>query len=82
MSYTSDFNHTQFGNVLMTPGYTLWNANVSWYSPSGTFSINVFGRNLSNEEYVLTSFFTDAFGVLLFPGAPRTLGVQVRYNFE
>ncbi len=81
-AYTGAYNHTQFGNVLMTPSYTLWNANVSWVSQSGAWGINAFGRNLSDEEYVLTSFFTDAFGVLLFPGAPRTYGVQVRYSFQ
>ncbi len=82
MVYTDDYNHTQFGNVLMTPSYTLWNANLMWLSASGNFSLNAFGRNLSDEEYVLTSFFTDAFGVLLFPGAPMTLGVQMRVHFQ
>jgi iron complex outermembrane receptor protein len=82
IAYTGDYNHTQFGNVLMTPSYTLYNANVTWTSPSGAFSVNAFGRNLGDEEYLLTSFFTDAFGVLQFPGAPRTYGVQVRYNFN
>lgn len=81
-AYTSEYNHTQFGNVLMTPSYTIGNANVTWASESGRFSVNVFGRNITDEEYLHTSFFTDASGVLQFPGAPRTVGVQVRVNLD
>ena len=66
----------------MTPSYTIGNTNVTWVSESGRFSVNVFGRNVTDEEYLHTSFFTDAFGVLQFPGAPRTVGVQVRVNLD
>lgn len=57
-------------------GYTLVDANVSWRHKDWT--ITVFGKNLTDTEYLTRSINS---GDLVVTGAPRTFGLQLTYDF-
>lgn len=81
---TVQYSDSYFNDVFETfetNGYTLYNANARLASQSGRWWLNVYGRNLTNEEYILTTAFADQFGVVQFFGPPRTVGVQLGVSF-
>jgi outer membrane receptor for ferrienterochelin and colicin len=69
--------------------YTLLNASVQWRLEP--FTITLWGRNLSDEDYAVHGLYfaadpRDDFGAwqnqtYLQPGEPRTYGVQLLYSF-
>ena len=92
-SYTSDY-FTEVNNVqtqlLMSgetvpfgsvPSNDLVNARIGLISQDGTWSVSLWARNLTDEEY-LTNNIREFFGTLVdFYGTPRTYGIEVEYNF-
>src|SRR5690606_20138243 len=76
---TVQYSDSYFNDVFetfKTNGYTLYNMNVRLASQSGRWWLNAYGRNLTNEEYILTTSFADQFGIVQFYGPPRTIGLQ------
>jgi iron complex outermembrane receptor protein len=64
--------------------YTTLDADVTFRSPLERYSIAVFGRNLTDEEYYTGGVLQPASGGrLLYQsiGAPRTYGVRLSVNF-
>jgi iron complex outermembrane receptor protein len=60
--------------------YGIVNAELSWQSPSETFRVYVFGRNLADEEY--SQFVSDGgLGDSQATAAPRTYGVGIDMKF-
>ncbi len=69
--------------------YHLLNASVQWRAEA--FSITLWGRNLSDENYAVHGLYfaadpRDDFGAwqnqtYLQPGEPRTYGIQLVYSF-
>ena len=57
------------------------NANLRIEARDGRWWANLYARNLTNEEYILTSFFADQIGEVQFYGPPRTIGVQAGVRF-
>ena len=49
----------------------LLGARFSWRSPSGKYHAALWGKNLTDEEYV-----SSASGTSIFPGAPLTFGID------
>ena len=41
---------------LDQPGYTLFDANVVWHSPSDRFSIGLHARNLTDKQYIVSGY--------------------------
>ena len=67
-----------FGSV---PSNSLLNARVSLISHNNDWTVSLWARNLTDEEY-LTSNTRDFFGTLVnYYGTPRTYGVELEYNF-
>ncbi len=67
---------------LSADSYSLVDANIKYTTPSGKISVNVFGKNLT-DEFVLSGAFAISTsrtiaGTYL---PPRTYGVTVSYNF-
>ena len=76
-------------------GYTLYNASVGFTSADGSWQATVWGKNLTDKEYVtLYSRSRDATlngallagqpaeeGVQASTGDPRSYGLTVKYNF-
>ena len=81
MNYSDEFNHDLFG-TFTGGGYTTFNANARLIGGDNDWWLNVYARNITNEEYQTLSIFTDFTGELLFFAPPRTVGLQVGYNFN
>ena len=59
--------------------YWRHDARVSWYAPGDRWRVDLFGRNLANEDYVI---FQDDVGAGLVSrrGEPRFLGAAVNFS--
>ncbi|MBU3068391.1 TonB-dependent receptor [Aestuariicella sp. G3-2] len=68
---------------LASESYTLWNANVILTPNSDQWSLSLWGKNLSNKEYVVEAFDQEGDGNYIFAyGMPRTYGVSLNYNWN
>ena len=77
-----------FADDQLTDSYTLFNARLTLADiavgrDAGTLKLSVWGENLTDEEYVIHAF---SFGVPTLVigqafGDPRTLGINVTYEF-
>jgi iron complex outermembrane receptor protein len=68
----------------LAPGYVKFDANVTYTSADGDWTVQAFGRNLTNEDIFTGAFQTPGFhpNVLVRNiGAPRTYGVRVGVKF-
>ena len=63
------------------PGYWLANARVEMGPAEAKWRATVYVRNLFDKKYDLTRNFFDLPLPVAAAGAPRTVGVQVRYDF-
>lgn len=66
------------------PGYFTLAANVTYTSPEGNWTVQAFGRNLTNEEIFTGAFQTPGFHPQLLArniNAPRTYGVRATVKF-
>jgi iron complex outermembrane receptor protein len=74
--------YTEIDNRLRINAYTLLSATLAWTAPGDKFSVQAWGKNLTNAYYAaqLTS---QANGTDLFSAAaPRTYGVTLGYKFK
>ena len=63
--------------------YALYDAWVSWLSPSATWRFGLNAKNLTDEEYLTNGYNIPALGVLTGSyGAPRTVLATVEYRFH
>jgi iron complex outermembrane receptor protein len=59
----------------------LMDASIGYSSADGDWSVNVFGKNLLDDQYFETAVpFSDTSGVG-WPGAPRSYGVTLSYRY-
>jgi iron complex outermembrane receptor protein len=66
---------------------TIWDARISFANPNDTWSISLWGKNLSDEVYYPAATTVGVGAIpgipgLAFPGQPRTYGVDFRYSFN
>jgi iron complex outermembrane receptor protein len=61
-------------------GYTLVSGTLGWRSQDDTLGISLWGKNLTDEEYLLQGV-PSAYGDLAVYAAPRTFGVTVSTTF-
>lgn len=66
-------------NIARQGSYHLFNASVE-YRPSENWGIELWGRNLGNEDYAAQKI-TTATGMVQTNGAPRTYGVNLNFRF-
>jgi len=60
---------------------TLANGSVNLVGPGGRWDVTVWGKDLSDEEYVQGVFVTSLFtNMLVAGGQGRTWGVTLKYN--
>ena len=83
-SSTSQFAFVAIGKDRQD-GYTLLNGNITLSdihlgNLEGSFQTTVWGKNLTNEEYLVSAFPT-ATAMLQAFGDPRTFGVDVVYKY-
>ena len=65
------------------PSYTIVDASVEWISDSNKFTLGLYGRNLTDEEYIVANynFPTVDSSVIGFYGAPLTWTLSGTYRF-
>ena len=68
-------------NRLRQGSYHLVNAAITWTPPQSRFSVQVFGRNLTGTYYYVGGGDGSGGNDFGIPGAPRTYGGKVRYQF-
>ncbi len=69
-------------NPITQDAYGLWDAYVSWLSPSAHWRFGVNGKNLGDEEYLTNGYNIPALGVLQGSyGNPRTVTATLEYKF-
>ncbi len=55
------YNDAYNTELLKQDSYDLWNASIRWTSVEGDWSVLLSGRNLSDEEYLVTGVYGTAF---------------------
>ena len=76
-------HYKEIVNNLQVDSQSLWNARVTWFAPDDRWSVSVWGKNLTDEVYVVDTL-TDPFGSgwgVYVNGMPRTLGISARVNW-
>lgn len=65
--------------------YTLWSASATWYSADERWTVGLYGKNLTDEEYLVAGYnFANFLGedsITGFYGDPRTVTLNVGYEF-
>ena len=63
--------------------YFLTNARLSWFGADNRYTVALWGKNITDKEYDVYAIDIQAsFGFTYFlPGAPRTYGLEMSYNF-
>ena len=77
---TDDFSFDAFGEFTQD-GYELFHANLSWAPGDGRWLVNLYGRNLGDEEYKTAELFARVTGSLRLWAPPASYGLQVAYSF-
>jgi iron complex outermembrane receptor protein len=82
-SYVVDLLYFTYSNpALFTQGsYGLFNANLTWESAGGKWSMGAYGRNLSNKAVLQQANPAGPVNVVGVIGDPRTFGVRVTAKF-
>jgi iron complex outermembrane receptor protein len=78
--HSSDFRYEQTGRVK-TEAYSTLNGNIAW-APANqeNWQISLWGRNLTNEAYVVSALPTAAIDWVTY-APPREIGITVDYRF-
>ncbi|WP_116368180.1 TonB-dependent receptor [Parahaliea mediterranea] len=79
--YNYDFVAHPSSNALIQEGYGLLSARATYVSPSETWQVAVWGKNLTDEDEYFEDVVGNAAGIRGSHGAPLTYGVDVMYNF-
>ena len=67
---------------LVQPAFDLFHAGVAWTSGSGAWQVGVNGKNLGDEEYLLSGYNVPILGVIVGNyAAPRTVTATLGYRF-
>ncbi len=66
---------------LKNEAYHLVNASVTWTSLSDHFDIQLYAKNLGNKYYYTGASGGVVGNDIMYPGAPRTVGVTLGYHY-
>lgn len=84
--YTGDQFFSVFNrDNIAQDGYSLFNASAGISAADGTWSVQVWGRNIFDKEYFSNLFESGVFDFVTIPqgfvGPPATYGVTVGFNY-
>ena len=86
VSYRGDYSQFEFPNpVLDQEAYTLVDLSIVWTDPSEHWTLGLYGKNLTDEEYRVGGYnfagalFNDS--VIGYYGPPQTVTASVQYRF-
>ncbi|MYM64013.1 TonB-dependent receptor [Pseudomaricurvus sp. HS19] len=78
-SYNSGFYYEP-DNRLEQPSYGLLNGSLR-YSPAPSWSVELWGRNLTDETYYSQKLTVSSLGDVGITAAPRTFGINLEYTY-
>ncbi|MEL6955162.1 MAG: TonB-dependent receptor [Pseudomonadota bacterium] len=96
VSYRGDSSQFEVANPFLDQeAFTLWDASVRWEAESGNWGVNLTGKNLTDERYIVAGYnfvninpdgtFTPTLGLegtlTAFYGDPRTVTFGVDFSF-
>ena len=77
-------HHWPSGGIAHPDGYTLYNARLSLINipvvGKSNIVVSLWGKNLTDEEYIVSSFNFEATAKIHAFGDPRTVGIELKYN--
>ncbi|MDH3336186.1 MAG: TonB-dependent receptor [Gammaproteobacteria bacterium] len=81
--YTGDqFYSVENLETIAQDGYWLWNARAIFSAMDKPFSVGVWVKNLTDDEYIVNAFDLSGFGYNYYQrGAPRTYGIDATWRF-
>jgi iron complex outermembrane receptor protein len=79
--YYNDGFYGDSGNTIRQPSYDLVNAQLAYKDPSGHWDAKLWARNLFSTAYYTFMAAGGPIGSTGAPGAPRTFGASIGYNF-
>ena len=70
-------------DLISQDAYGLANINLGWTAPNGVYGVEIYAKNLLDEEYIIDAGNTgDSFGIPTFiAGTPRFYGVRLSADF-
>lgn len=73
----------QFETAALTQGpYTTVNARLAFHAPEDRWSVALWGRNLTDKQYIQSMVRVDQFfGTIANYGAPRTYGIELSARY-
>ena len=82
-SASYDYTSNQRGELepyAIQPAAGLFNGNLTWVSPGGSYEVSLWGRNLANRVWIahVYTIANEVFGVY---GEPRMYGVRLDWHF-
>jgi iron complex outermembrane receptor protein len=78
-SYVDEQINDYIQQETVTEEVKLWDARASWQSANGNWEVAVWGKNLSDEEWISHSYVIGP-GVIGVFGAPQTYGATVTWS--
>lgn len=82
-AYTDDFYFAPSNQASsFESGYGLLDARVTWRSQGDRWSVSLWGRNLTDEEYRTHMIVSNIAGSVDLWNLPRTYGATLAYNFR
>ncbi len=67
--------------VTSQPAFSLYNASIGYTAPGGHWQVALWGKNLSDQNYVLNVSVGANTHVTAPVGVPRTFGARITYNY-
>ncbi|WP_298123711.1 TonB-dependent receptor [Brevundimonas sp.] len=86
VSYRGDYSQFEFPNpILDQEAYALVDLSAVWTSPDDRFTVGIFGKNLTEEEYRVGGYnFPGALfnnSIIGYYGPPRTVTASIQVKF-
>ncbi len=86
VSYRGDSSMFEFPNpTLDQPAYTLVDLSIVWTDPTDRYTLGLYGKNLTDEEYRVGGYnFPGALfdnSIIGYYGPPRTVSASLKVNF-
>jgi len=78
--YTGDYFYDDT-NLLQQDAYTLVDASLAYTNPTGVWTVTLWGKNLTEEEYSPWGSTLGFLGENRFPAAPRTFGIRLQARY-
>jgi iron complex outermembrane recepter protein len=79
-AFFSDKYYVDLANTEAQPSYKVVNASVTWRAPDHHTHIGVYGKNLTDQIYMVGALVSD-FGTTTQAAKPRTFGGTIGYDF-